>query len=137
MQGLISQNSNMLSDLVLIFQWVIFTVLLIDWYIARKRDIKNHKRIILTLFSIQTVFNLYMLFRATGIQLQGIVLIHSVIGFFAYLLILYTVLYMTKKLPESLRFVPKERRTLLMQLTTVFWLFFTISGSLVYLTLYQ
>ena len=136
LQGIFSSNSNIFSDSVLVLQWIIFIILLFDWYVAHKRDIKNHKRIILTLFVIQTIFNLYMVLRIFSITIKPLLIIHGTLGFFAYLLILYTILYMTKKLPESLRFVPKEKRIWLMRTTMVVWLFFTISGTIVYITLY-
>jgi uncharacterized membrane protein YozB (DUF420 family) len=136
MQGLFTSNSNILSDGVLVSQWVIFILLLVDWYIARKRDIINHKRLVISLFVLQTAFNLFMLIRFFSIDLDIIIIFHGLAGLFAYLLIAYTILYMTEKLPEKLRFVPKKRRTLLMKITTIFWLFFTISGTSVYFLIY-
>ena len=137
MQGIFSSSSNIISDSILILQWVIFLALLGDWFVARRRDIKTHRRIILTLFTIQTLFNLYMLTRIFTLhKLSLLIIIHGTLGSFAYLLILYTILFMTRKLPESLRFFNKDNRIWLMRSAMVIWMFFTISGTLVYASIY-
>ena len=137
MQGIFSSSSNIISDSILILQWVIFLALLGDWFVARRRDIKTHRRIILTLFTIQTLFNLYMLTRILTIhKLSLLNIIHGTLGSIAYLLILYTILFMTRKLPESLRFFNKDNRIWLMRSAMVIWMFFTISGTLVYASIY-
>lgn len=140
MQGIFSSSSNIFSDSILILQWVIFFALFGDWFVARKRNIKVHKKLILTLFIVQTVFNLYMLSRilTQQVHISALIIIHGTLGFFAYLLILYTILFMMKKLPESLRFkfITLDNRIWLMRLAMVVWMFFTISGTLVYASIY-
>ena len=131
-------NPNLISDSVLILQWVIFLLLLFTYYLANKRDIKTHERLVISLFVVETLFNLYMLTRFFTLlnNLPVIVIIHATLGFFAYLLILYTILYMTEILPNSLRFMPQEKRIWLMRTALVVWLFFTFSGTIVYIALY-
>lgn len=131
-------NPNLFSDSVLILQWVIFVLLLFNYYVAHQRNIKIHERLVISLFVVETLFNLYMLTRFFTLlnNIPVIVIIHATLGFFAYVLILYTILYMTEILPDSLRFVPQENRIWLMRAALLFWLFFTVSGTIVYITLY-
>ena len=136
MLGILTTKSSIVSDTILLAQWIIFIILFLNWYVARKRDIKTHKRIILTLFTVQTLFNIYMLSRIISIEIQPILILHGTLGFLAYLLILYTVLFMTEHLPESLKFFTKENRIWLMRTTSIIWMLFTFSGTLVFYTIY-
>lgn len=129
-------QANIISDSILVLQWVIFLLLIVNYFIAHKRDIKTHQRLVLSLFAVETLFNLYMLSRVFVVKIVPILILHATLGFCAYILIVYTILYMTEKLPESLRFVPNEKRIWLMRTTTVVWMFFTVSGTIVYITLY-
>lgn len=133
-------TSNLFSESILILEWVIFCLLIVNWYFARKRNIKVHMRLIISLFTVETFFNLYMLSKIltfnSAQQVTLLMIIHGSLGFFAYLLILYTILFMTEKLPKFLVFFTKDNRIWLMRFTTLVWMFFTISGTIVYSTIY-
>ena len=133
-------TSNIFSESILLLEWVIFCLLIVNWYFARKRNIKVHMRLIISLFTVETIFNLYMLSRIltfnSSQQQNSLMIIHGSLGFLAYLLILYTILFMTEKIPQSLVFFTKDNRIWLMRFTTLVWMFFTISGTIVYITIY-
>lgn len=128
-------GDELLSDLVLLVQWVVFLGLLYSWFLARKKNFTLHKQLITALFTIQVLTSLYMVYRLFQLDIQPILLIHGLFGFVAFLVILYTILFMHRKLPSSLE-IPKVRQKLLMQVAAVLWLVLTFSGSFVFVTLY-
>ena len=108
------------AEYMLIVEIVIFVLIGLSWWFADQNKIRNHKSVITYLLLGQTVLTSFMILRFITSEYARQFLIHALFGLFVYLLILYTYLLMTNKMPKPLA-IPKKYRKNLMQITAILW----------------
>ncbi len=126
----------MISLFVLSIQWLVFLIVAIGIYFAVKKNFSVHQKLLTSAAIVQIVFIAIMI--TVFLSRSGypsIVYIHMIGGTLVALLVIYTVLSMNGLLPAKYIF-PKDKQKLLMRITAFFWLFFVLSGSLVFTLTY-
>lgn len=126
-----------ISLFVLSIQWIIFITVLVGVYFAKQKNFTVHRKLFSGLAVVQILFILIMIsvFLFSGKSYPAIVYVHMAGGTFVALLVVYTVLTMTKTIPKKYR-VPQPKTKLLMRVTAVLWLLFIFSGTFVFLLTY-
>ncbi|MFW9904452.1 MAG: hypothetical protein ACFFFH_08980 [Candidatus Thorarchaeota archaeon] len=138
MAGIFNPQASILSDLSLIFNWIIFFGVITAWILAyRKKNVLHHK-MIWGLLIIHFLMILYMFLQMISFLpnlsfSNPIPIFHSIMGTIAFLLVLYTAYRMTFSIPEKFRI---QNTLLLMRITAIIWLLLVFSGTFLYLTWY-
>ena len=129
-------SASLISSVVLALEWIVFIIMLVGIYFAVNKNYSVHQKLLTTAAVVQLLFVLIMIFKFfSGTTYPSIVYVHLTGGSIVALLVLYTLLCMNEVLPSNFS-VPEAKQKLLMRITAVFWAFFILSGTFVYILTY-
>lgn len=121
---------------ILFIQWVILLLVLVGVYFAVKKNFSTHQNIMTFSAIIQILLIVLMIIKFfSGVTYPAIIYVHVALGSIIALVILYTLLVMNKKLPNSLN-ISESRQKLLMRVTAIFWIIMIVAGTTVFYVIY-
>jgi len=117
----------LVAEFTFIVEAIMFMLLFAGYWLAQERKIIDHRKLMRYMFWSQMILNVIMVISLLAIPEDVSFIPHILVATPLNLLVVYTYLVMERKLPEALM-IPRERRPLLMRVTSVAWGLAIISG---------
>ena len=117
----------MIAQINYIAAVILFLLLFASYYFTQEKKFDYHQKMVRYMVLVQTIITFNMLLSFFFTYYGSNFIIHAIMGTVIYLLIVYTFLYMEKRLPKSLM-IPKKYSKLLMRVTAVLWGVAIVSG---------
>lgn len=110
----------MVAQLNYIAAVILFLLLFASYYFTQEKKYDYHQKMIRYMVLVQTIITINMILSFFFTYYGSNFIIHAIMGTLIYLLIIYTFLYMERRLPKSLM-IPKKHSKLLMRVTAGLW----------------
>lgn len=121
---------------ILSVEMILLILVLIGVYFATQKKFSTHQKIMTTAAIIQILMVPVMIIKFfSGTNYPIIIYFHMTLGTIIALVILYTILVMNKKIPNTLN-IKEENQKLLMRITAVLWIIMIFAGSTVFYLIY-